>query len=213
VVFSPNGKYLALAVIQLPATDQTPRPGFACVWDTAARGKPIRFERGKLPARSVAFSSDSMLLALGLSVAGSDLGSVVEMWNVTTGAHSTQIDAPLAVSGPHVAFARTGPRCAISSQDRINFYEPPSAVALKSEFITNPAGETTSLALRPDGAIVAFAVGVTIYLGDVETGIVHATLGKHGENVASLAFTRDGKTLLSGGYDGSVREWSAPDPK
>ena len=55
-------------------------------------------------------------------------------------------------------------------------------------------------------------MGGNIYLGEAKTGTVYATLEKHEKGVASLAFTLDGKTLISGGHD-VVREWIIPAPK
>jgi len=153
------------------------------------------------------------MLATGYGARAHDLASAVELWNRTTGAHVAQIDAPLSVKGPHVAFARNVQLCAISSHDRVNFYEPPSTEPLKNAFITDGAGESTAVALSADGAIVAFALGGKIHVGEAKTGFLSTTLEKHTNDVSSLTFTLDGKTLISGGHDCTVREWTVPAPK
>jgi hypothetical protein len=213
VGFSPDGKFLTLGINRPLGTDQSPQPGFARAWGVAARAKGRDFERPNLPLRCVAYSADGTLLAVGFGVRADALTSGVELWNAATGGHVAHIDAPLSVRGPHVAFARSAPLCAVTDQNSVRFYEPPGTEPLKQEFVTDGAGEPSALALRPDGAVVAFALEGLIHLGEVKTSILFATRETHAKEVSSLAFTADGRMLIAGTYDGTVHEWPAPAPK
>ena len=55
-----------------------------------------------------------------------------------------------------------------------------------------------------------FAIGSengTIYLHDLDTGELKLTLTGHKEYVEHLAFSPDGKTVVSGSGDGTIRFW------
>lgn len=95
----------------------------------------------------------------------------------------------------------------------------PSAAA--SRAVTTPAAmdpmallgqlemaPSLSAALSPDGRIAARAYGQSIRLVDLATGAQVAELTGHTSAVTALAFSRDGRRLVSCGRDGSLRIWS-----
>jgi WD40 repeat protein len=51
-------------------------------------------------------------------------------------------------------------------------------------------------------------VGSSIQIWDAKTGKLVATLKGHTHSVWCLAWTKDGKTLISGSYDCSIRTWN-----
>lgn len=66
----------------------------------------------------------------------------------------------------------------------------------------------SAIAVRPDGKTVA--VGATdnrIYLLDAATGSELGRLTGHGSYPWTFAFTSDGATLFSSGWDGPIRRW------
>jgi WD40 repeat protein len=63
------------------------------------------------------------------------------------------------------------------------------------------------LAFSPDGKTLAATEGCSIHLWDVKTGKEHLGWPGHRREVASVAFSEDGKTLASGGADGAVFLW------
>jgi serine/threonine protein kinase len=211
VCFSPDGKVLALACEQDDAPDRTPRPGLVRLWNSAARAKPNDLTNTNLPIRCVAFSFDSALLAAGLGPRPNSPASAVEVWKVA-GGHEKALDPRLAGVGPIVTFARSAPRCAVSDKEGVKLYHTPS-FAPEREFGTNGAGEPTAIALRPDGALLALALAKTIWVYEVSTGLEVAALDQHEGDVSALVFALDGKTLISGGQDRTVREWTVPASK
>jgi RNA polymerase sigma factor (sigma-70 family) len=74
-------------------------------------------------------------------------------------------------------------------------------------------GNSRTFALAPDGKTLAVGTYadnptvVAIYLRDVTTGRVLQECRGHSKWVRSLAFSADGRTLVSGSHDKSVRFW------
>jgi len=68
--------------------------------------------------------------------------------------------------------------------------------------------QSLAVAYSPDGHLAARAFGQTIRLFDPATGAQYAELSGHTSAVTALAFCADGRRLLSGGRDGSLRVWS-----
>jgi WD40 repeat protein len=69
-----------------------------------------------------------------------------------------------------------------------------------------PAKPCTLLAYAADSKTLAGVVGPNIHLWDTSTGAVRELEG-HADEIRSIAFFPDGKRLLSGGKDGTVRLW------
>src|SRR5205085_1673029 len=72
-------------------------------------------------------------------------------------------------------------------------------------------GNLFAVALSPDGATLASA-GSTgksgqLKLWDLATGKERATFRGHTSSVSSVAFSPDGRTLVSGSYDHTVKVW------
>lgn len=77
---------------------------------------------------------------------------------------------------------------------RVSAFEPPGAHA-------------TALAWSPDGSRLAVLAARRGWLLDSDTGAVTAEVGAHGKQLNAVAFTPDGRRLLTAGNDGLVRAW------
>ncbi|MBK9368915.1 MAG: hypothetical protein IPN01_21880 [Deltaproteobacteria bacterium] len=73
------------------------------------------------------------------------------------------------------------------------------------------AGRYTSLALSPDGQLLAAGTGGgAVSVLDPKTGALLVSLPGHAERVTAVAFSDDGRVIVSGSADGTTRVWSRP---
>jgi RNA polymerase sigma factor (sigma-70 family) len=81
------------------------------------------------------------------------------------------------------------------------------------KLLDKPAGEKpdlvgiNQLAFAPDGKVLAAACGNSVKILDANTGKELATLDGHSDQVRTIAFPRDGKVLVTGSADGTVKIW------
>jgi WD40 repeat protein len=68
--------------------------------------------------------------------------------------------------------------------------------------------DNQALAFTPDGAFLASIEAGGLSLRDSESGRIARVLAGYDDNIACLAFNREGSILASGNYDGVIRLWS-----
>ncbi|HEX8423665.1 MAG TPA: LpqB family beta-propeller domain-containing protein, partial [Pyrinomonadaceae bacterium] len=219
--FSPDGKLLASFSYN----------NFK-LWD-AASGQVVRqLSDNKETVHFVAFSPDGKLLA-----AVNNVRKEVVLWDTATGQPARtipQVSGTLAFSPDGKVFAANDP------EGRVVFVDPTTG-ALVSRVAAGPAPTNAGqmlvghfrLTYSPDGkrlAAVAIALNprgkvrlqmqgssqradAFIRLWDTATGTELRTLDGHTEFIMSLAFSGDGKYLLSGGQDRLAKLWEVESGK
>jgi RNA polymerase sigma factor (sigma-70 family) len=145
-----------------------------------------------------------------LAVVTSDLPEIVRLLDAATGEELRRLE--LSAKLVRLAFSPDGKALFATERDQsVRAYAVETGKRLWAHTIklTNPyENYTSAIAVRPDGKTIA--VGATdhrLYLLDASTGEETGRLAAHGWYPWGLAFTSDGATLYSSGWDGAIRRW------
>jgi len=191
VAFSPDGTLLASSAMQevslwrvgdgtLSRTIRLPRDGWM---------------------ESVVFSPDGNLLA-SLSL----LSGQVYVWQVSDGGLLSTLDGGDDGYVGDLAFSADGTMLALGKNDSILLWQVPGWKLLRTLQLT--AGQVTSIALSPDGALLASGSSEgAIQLWQVSNGSLLHTLTGHTSGVSGIVFSSDGQLFAFGSGDGTVRLW------
>jgi WD40 repeat protein len=196
--FSPDGRLLAFAVGGY-SDNHTVR-----LLDTAT-GTEFSTLQGIPRAWGVAFSPDGQMLA------ASDWDRVT-LWNVN------DLQAPWLTESVNpgwardLAFSHDGRLLAVATNDWIAIFDLQSQGS-PGYSVQSPLGDVWSLAFSPDGTRLAAAVGDhasgMAQVWDVATGQPLAVLQGHRHRVTGIAYSPDGRRLVTSSHDGSLRLWDA----
>ena len=85
---------------------------------------------------------------------------------------------------------------------------PLNSQSLVSNLRLTTPGKVSALACTSDGSYLAAGINEKIYVWQLCTGRLLATLSEHFQTVTCLTFTRDGGSFASGGEDGLIFIWS-----
>jgi WD40 repeat protein/serine/threonine protein kinase/tetratricopeptide (TPR) repeat protein len=177
---------------------------------------------------AMAYSADGKTL---LSAAGSQ----VTVWNTATGDKVGRFFAAAAGTIRALAFSPDGSVLAVgagspSGTGELTLWD--SATRQKKRAISNLPEPVKSLAFTPDGNRIAVGLANVVSTGivnesshdhsiaptvkperlrlfDVESGSQVAQFTGQTSSILSVAFSADGKTVVSGTYDGRVIAWDA----
>ncbi len=86
---------------------------------------------------------------------------------------------------------------------------PASEAGARNSTFAASGAQANAVAVSPDGKQIASGLGADILLWDAASGSLLRTLAGHRRNIGALAYSPDGATLASGGWDGDVILWNA----
>jgi uncharacterized protein (TIGR02996 family) len=196
LAFSPDGKQL----VCVGGAKQHFMGGEVAVWNTRTWKVQRRIAAKETPSlRSVALSSDGRWMATGSAVSGGD-EKKVHLWDAANGT-LVRTFADLGNDVSSLAFSPDSKNLAagVASKRTASLWSIPSG---KERWTTRAHSEASRLRVRfsPDGKLLATCGDRNVALWNVATGKRHAILKGHGRDVASIAFSRDGKYLVSSAF-------------
>jgi cytochrome c len=173
-------------------------------WDHSVRlwpldsGAPRVLEGHSQNVNGVAFSPD------GGELVSAGYDASLRIWRVSDGSLNVHnLPTPLNT----VAIAPDGEIVAAGADGKVYFLSPQGET--RGEVQASPT-PVIALAISPDGALIA-AAGIrgSVAVIDRKARKLEHTLVGPGLPVWSVAFFPDGRTLLTGGTDRTIRRWDA----
>lgn len=200
LAFSPDGKYLASG-----SQDRTIK-----IWDVTTDTLVRSLDNQVYEVRALQFSPGSKTLASGTGCyydIPKSRTENIKLWDVETGqmqcvlrGHTDSISA--------LAFAPDGKTLFSGSTDRsIRQWDIANCKQIKS--FDSPLDEIYAVSFNAGGNQLAVGAGQMVQIWDLSAAKLVRELSGHTSAIASLAYSREGRYLASGDYEGHIVIWDA----
>lgn len=192
VTFSPDGKTLASS-----------GEGKLYLWDIASGARKLSITGHTNSIYSIAFSPDSRTLASGS-------WEQIRLWDIATSTHAATLFVGDWATNASLAFSPDGKTLASESGSAIHLWDVSSRAhrATIRRYWSTTSGYVRyrSIAFSPDGRFLARSASNSVLLWYAGR-TYKKTLTGHTDDVTSVAFSSDSRTVASGSVDTTVRLW------
>lgn len=158
---------------------------------------PISLRESADRTRAIAFDSGGELLA------ATNLNGAIRAWRIDTGSSRATPTGP-ALQGHAAAFSHDGVMLAVGGDSAVTLGQ--SAADGSRRTLRTGDGETRALAFSRDGRLLAAMGERGVTLWDTVSG-QRAASRIDLSDASGLALGPDGRSLVTGGFDGWVRFW------
>jgi WD40 repeat protein len=150
-------------------------------------------------------ASAAAIYAVALAPDGQALATVtdqtIQVWRVRDETLLDSLDVAIDINS--VALACGGGMLAVASDDAIQVWQ---AGPIAQRYTIEAGAQ--HLVFDATGELLVSTKDSTIQIWNVRDGSLLHTLSGHTDCVSSIAFSRDGRRLISGSYDGTMRLWN-----
>jgi WD40 repeat protein len=204
--FSPDGKTLAAA--------NGSGAGALCVWDTTTGKERLKRD---LPTQDgttgVALTANGKKLAIYSYQSKFDVKTGARwveqrarLWDIEKGTEATSFQPPEGGTRA-IAFSQDGKMLAVAQGDGLHVCDPETGRKVRT--LSDEKASYYRIAFSPDGTLATNGKDpATIQLWDAAAGRPKRLLRGHDKDVSCLAFSADGKRLVSSSiWDSTFRVW------
>jgi RNA polymerase sigma factor (sigma-70 family) len=200
LAFSPNGRQLAAGCGPALAGGGKQQPGVVRLWEVGS-GRGLGELPGMQAVAGLAFAPDGKTLAVGYQP------QYLWLWDLAT---QTRVQSGFSPDGNIPAFAPEGKLLAVGSTADVERFGFPGLVR---HAILSANGPVYGLTFSADSKTLAAGVGVygqgDVQVWDAATGKERLLFPRHSDAVNAVAFTSDGKRIVSASKDHTVRLWDS----